>query len=370
MAYDWTKNPIVPRGDLYAWHQYDPATAADGVANDYAGANRHLTTGTNKSVLTLDVLNGQPGWYFDGTRNPMLFDGDVTFKHVFIVARADEATFGSFRGLLSDKTATTLLVGDNGTDEFFDLSAEETFDYRKSDVLFPSSGQKAPMSGAAAVIELQIPTGVTMNAIQIGDQRNLGRRWKGYFFDQLIYSQIQNELNRQRIYEYFAMRYQIWSEDINGFKIYPFASNKTRSLEQEIENYQSTPYNGDPKALVRGSVEGDYELIFALREQAEYKAAQAFFEEHRPVKKFVFRDYRFYPYESVGVRFTSPIREQGSDVTYRFNYGFSVHTTDVSVVSGGGDGGGGGGGDTDDLMLVDDDGEFLVDSDGELLIDA
>jgi hypothetical protein len=75
MAYDWTKNPIVPRGILYAWHQYDPATAADGVANDYSGNNRHLTTAVEQIGAHSDVLNGQPGWYFDGTRDPMLFNG-------------------------------------------------------------------------------------------------------------------------------------------------------------------------------------------------------------------------------------------------------------------------------------------------------
>jgi hypothetical protein len=62
------------------------------------------------------------------------------------------------------------------------------------------------------------------------------------------------------------MRYQVWSEDGHGLKIFPFASNRTRSLEQDIENYVSTPYNGDPKALVRGSVEGDYELSYLLCE--------------------------------------------------------------------------------------------------------
>jgi hypothetical protein len=365
MAYDWTKNPIVPRGNLYAWHQYDPATAADGVANDYSGNNRHLTTAVNKSVLTLDVLNGQPGWYFRRHRDPMLWNGTVSFKHVFILASADELTFGDYRGLLSDKTSIDLLVGDNGTDKFLDVSASTDFQYRKADVIFTSDSQKAPMSGVPLLIELQIPTGITMDAIQIGQQKNLaGRLWKGYFFEELIYSEIKNDCERQRIYEYFAMRYQVWSEDVNGFKIFPFASNRTRSLEQDIENYLSTPYNGDPKALARGSVEGDYELLFALREQAEYKAAQAFFEEHRPVEKFVFRDFRFYPYEPVGVRFTSPIREQGSDVTFRFNYGFSVHTADITVTTGGGGGG------TDALSLIDADGEILLDGDGETSVDS
>jgi hypothetical protein len=171
-----------------------------------------------------------------------------------------------------------------------------------------------------------------MDAIQIGKQRAFATRlWKGFWYEDLIYSEIKNDFARQRIYEYFAMRYQVWSENAAGQKIFPFASNRTRSLEQDIENYKSTPYNGDPKALVRGGVEGDYELIFGLREQAEYRAAQAFFQQHRPTTKFVFRDYRFCPVQAVRALFTSAIREQGSDVTFRFNYGFTIHTDDVTV---------------------------------------
>jgi hypothetical protein len=326
MSYDWTINPnYVPRKDLYAWHQYDPLTSADGVVNDFSGHGRHYGTAANKSVLTLDVLNGQPGWYFDGTSDPMLYDSLSTFKHIFILARADEAVFSVYRGLLSDKTATTLLVGNQATNKFLDLTGEETFDYYKSQVFYEPLSQFAPMAGNAAVIELQIPTGVTMDAIQIGKQRIFERRWKGYFFEDIIYSEIKNAAERQRIYEYFAMRYQVWSMTVDGLDLFPFAANRTRAVEIDIENYQSTPYNGQLKALVRGTDVGDYDLPYLLREQAEFDAATEFFKQHRPVTPFAIRDYRFCPAKEIPVRFTSSLREQGSDVTYRFNYTFGVH---------------------------------------------
>jgi hypothetical protein len=233
---------------------------------------------------------------------------------------------------LSDKTSITLLVGENGTDRFFDVSGSETFDYRKGELLYAHANQKAPMSGKAAVIELQIPGGVILDAIQIGKQTSFSRLWKGYFFEEICYSSILNDLGRQRIYEYFAMRYQIWSQTAAGLDVYPFAANRTRAVDDDVENYLSTPYTGDPKSLVRGSLVGAYDLPYVLREQAEFKAAKAFFKQHRPVTPFVFRDYRFYPYEEVAVRFTSSIKEQGSDVTYRFNYTFSVTELDAADV--------------------------------------
>lgn len=324
---DWTKNPIVPRGDLYAWHQYEAGVSADGVANDYSGSIRHYTTASNKSVLTLITPVGQPGWYFNGSRDPMLWNSTVMFKHVFMLVSAEEATFAGYRGLLSDTSAITLLVGNDTTDKFTDLSGSFTSEYRKSDVVFAASTQKAPMSQQAAVIELQIPAAITMNALQLGKQTNISgptRLWKGYFYDDLIYSAIKNDAERQRIYEYYAMRYQVWSKNAAGLYIYPFAANKTRSLDFDQEHFLSTPYSGDPKALVRGAFKGAYGLQYLLREQAEWDATQAFFKQHAPIAPFVIRDYRYYPYREVKVRFASSLKEQGSDVTYRFNYTFDV----------------------------------------------
>src|SRR5438477_7213818 len=129
--YDWTQNPILPRGDMAFWHQYQAGDSADGVANDYSGNNRHYSTASNKSVLIMNALNAQPGWYFNGSRNPMIYTGSVPFKHLFILASVDEASFSDFRGLFSESTGTTILVGDNGTTKFFDNSGSITITYRK-----------------------------------------------------------------------------------------------------------------------------------------------------------------------------------------------------------------------------------------------
>jgi hypothetical protein len=80
----------------------------------------------------------------------------------------------------------------------------------------------------------------------------------------------------------------------------------------------------DLKALVRGSFLSGYSLPFLLRQEEEFTAAKAFYEQHHPITPFVIRDYRFYPYQEVTVRIASPFREQGSDVSLRFNYSFDV----------------------------------------------
>jgi hypothetical protein len=77
--------------------------------------------------------------------------------------------------LLSDKTAIDAVGWRQWTESFFDLRAVKPFNYRKSDVLFPSDEPKGSDVRHSAVIELQIPTGVTMDAIQIGKKNLAGR---------------------------------------------------------------------------------------------------------------------------------------------------------------------------------------------------
>lgn len=327
---DWTKKPIVPRANLQAWHQYEAGVSANNLINDYSGNSRHLTCASSGApVMTLNVLNGEPGWNFNGSANFLNYTGTLTAAHIFILASGEDATFSTYRGLLSDSAPNSILVGDSGTDKFFDFSASFNSEYRKADVVFAANNQKAPVSNVPLLIEVRINSGLgSLDGIQIGQQVNLtARKWKGYFFEELIYSTVQSELARFRIYQYFAMRYKIWPKNAAGLNIFPFASNKTRSAERAKEHYISEPYSGAEKSLVRGSFRGKYQMPYLLREQAEFEAAQAFYEAHSPINDFVMRDYRYYPYKEVKGRFNSPLSEQGSDVTHRFNYTFDFLET-------------------------------------------
>jgi hypothetical protein len=328
--YDWTDRPIVPRGDLIAWNAYRETDATGGNAPDLSGNGRAIVAASNTPVLTMDVLNGQPGWLFNGARNPFVSAGGATIKHAFILLGFAGSSFSEFQGVLTGSTVGTPLISNNSGNKFFDASGTYPgMKYRKNSVFFASSNQVAPIDNVPALIEISSPqAGVEfgLDAIQVGKDRNFAARLlNGYWFDQILYSAVKNDAERQRAYEYFAMRYWIWPKDATDtYNVFPFAANKTRALERDKENYLSEPYEGDPKALVRGDFKNGYSLQYLLREQAEWDAAVAFFAQHRPLTPFVLRDYRYYPYREVVVRFTSSIREQGSDVSYRFNYSFDV----------------------------------------------
>lgn len=95
-------------------------------------------------------------------------------------------------------------------------------------------------------------------------------------------------------------------------------------MQRSLENYESEPYSGDPKVLVRGTAKRAFTLIFTGRSQAEYDAAETFWLTHYPRVTFTFRDYRFYPARDFSAYITSQFREQGSETSGRFNYSFDI----------------------------------------------
>lgn len=326
---DWTKKSIVPRGGLEAWLQYEPDVSGHNIIYDYSGNNRTVTCGAgNAPVLTSNVLNGQPGWYFSGTRDPLTFSGNFSTYYAFLIGSFQDPTFTEYQGFLTGLSIGDLMISNNSADLMFDQGVA-TYDYRKNDVAYADNARKAPVSASHSVMELLMPPGMTMNGISIGQDRSFtARKLKGWFFDALLYSALPTDLMRFKCLQYAAMRYQIWPRILDGTAVFPFAANKSYTREHGRETYLSEPYEGDPKALVRGNFKSGYDLSFQLREQEEFDAAKAFYQAHHPLTPFILRDYRFYPYRDTKVRFTTPIREQGSDVTYRFNYSFGVVEVD------------------------------------------
>ena len=329
MAYPWKDMNLIPMADLEAWHMYEPGVSGHNVIYDYSGKGRNITCGAgNAPVLTSDVLNGQPGWYFNGSRDPLAWSGSVTLKHVFLVISFTDATFSAHHGVLSGLTSGDILVSSNTGTLFFDLSATSC---RTRDVLYASNAHVAPISENAALVEVVFAAGVAMDGLQFGKQRDISgpaRLHKGYFFDSMCYSAVKNDQERLRIYRYAAMRYWLWQRTAAGLDVYPFPSNKARSSARDQEHYSSEPYSGDPTTLVRGSMRRAFSLPFTNRLQPEFEAAEQFHSTHRHHVDFAYRDYRFYPSRDSSVWMNSDLREQGSDVLFRFNYSFDV--TEIS----------------------------------------
>ncbi|HQU82575.1 MAG TPA: hypothetical protein PKY59_05610 [Pyrinomonadaceae bacterium] len=326
-----SKDPLVqyvPNNNLQAWF------AANKYISDGSGLtlpdlsmnSRHIAASASLPVIQNNKLNGLPALYWDGTKNPLTYTGNLSMRHLFIVCAYDGATFANYHGIISG-AAEPILEGHSGQTKFYDntYSLYGDFKFFRSFVSFPENNQQAKMSGGFAIYEIQYPVGLNLTGINIGQDRNISiGKWKGWFCEAMIYSEVLNEFLREQIYYYLALKYRVWRETSDGLKIFPFFSNKTTSMERNKTAYLSEAYNGNLKALVRGNYKRSYELPFALRPQAEFEAAEEFHAQHYPLQSFIFRDGRSYPAKNLIVRTNSSFKESGSDVTFRFNYSFGV----------------------------------------------
>ncbi len=322
---------LFPRTDLAAWHQFDAGVSGNQVIFDASGNNRHLTTAAaNSPVLITDVLAGQPVWYFNGSRTPLVFSGNLTLKHVFIVAAIEGANFSTNNGLLTAPTGAVVLVGNSAnSNSFIDLGAAMSvtdYSYRKADILFPRTNQIAPNLGKLQIIELQFPDGLPMNGIQIGQDRgDAARRLSGFVAENIMFSSVLEGCDRLDVYEYLAMRYQLWRQHPDGADYFPFAFDRTtvftKTDRAEISEAEGLRGRDRVVRYLDDAGLGSYDFRFENRAIPETDAADAFLsakrlhlpfwiedKERGRVRKIV-RDGAARPFESAGV--------------YRQNYAFT-----------------------------------------------
>lgn len=211
----WKDTKLLPTSGMIAWHQYEADVSENGICLDYSGNGYDLGAASNEPVLTADVINGQHGWYFNGSRTPLADSSSVTPKHVFILASAEDATFAAYRGLLSGQTTGDILTSNNSGAIFTDLGLGSNFVYRKNDVLYANSDLQAPVSGNFALLEVKLAAGVTLDGIQVGKQRNIAsREWKGWFVEQLLYDRILTDAECLRIRLYFNLKFALYNQSL------------------------------------------------------------------------------------------------------------------------------------------------------------
>lgn len=314
---------FITRTGLQAWHKYEAGVSANGLCNDYSGNGRHLVQASTPPVLTSDVINGQPGWLFDGSANPLQATTSFTPKHIFILASATDATFDGYRTLLGGNSGD-ILTGDVGFARFYDFGYGSNFVYRKNDVLFANASLTAPVSGAFALMEVQSPSGYALAQINVGWDvlATAGRKWKGYFIEDLMYSRVLSDAERHDVYEYIAMKYLLWKQNSSGLNIFPFQPNWGQPLSESKRVLSSSAVSGAYKARSKSTQKKGIQPSFESRIAEEYDTAVAFNDEHYPGSTFIWKDDGFSPARETEMRFLSDVQmtrsEDFNDKEYNF----------------------------------------------------
>ncbi len=248
---DWTLTGLIPTSGLLAWHLYNPTTSTGGLINDASGNSRHLVQASTPPALTLSVMNGQPGWYFNGTStNPLVSTGSVTPYSAYVLASAEGAAFTAYRGLLSGTTTANVLTSENTGTKFFSFGPD--FNYRKSDTEYADADMQAPMNNQAELIEITRSAAggfSSMDGIQVGQQlADTTRKWKGYFFEQMLYDRILTITERRKLMLYFNIKYGTWAKGVPlYFPSKDLVEGPTRSIDTGPVNnrfYEEPPDYG------------------------------------------------------------------------------------------------------------------------------
>lgn len=309
---------LISRDDLLAWHKYDAASSANGNINDASGNGRHIVQASTPPILTADAWKGRHGWVFDGAANPLQWSGSISPKHVFVIAAYEEDTFDTNRGLLSGLTSGDWLTTVNDGATFFTFGA--AYDYWKNDRSYDDDEWAAPTGLVPAVIEVTHPTGISMDGIQVGQQKaDTARKFKGIFYEQFLYEAIQPEVFRMMLFEYAAAKFKLWREDAEGRYVWPFDPDWSRQMTADKIVLNSTTVSGTIKSRAKSFAKIGVEAAFSNRSAAEYDAAYTFWDDHYPGTPFAYHDRGFDPPREMVLRFTSGLgmqQQNYNDINY------------------------------------------------------
>jgi len=326
----WELRKPFQQGNLEFWGFAD-GTDDPTTLYDISGKERDMTVESNEPELQTNIINNLPSLYFDGTNDPLKFTDNFQFKHAFMVIKIEDLEFDGDQGILSALTTNGLLTGVDDSDLFEDFSYGTNFVYGKNYVDFPNDNLKAPM-GEFAIIEIVCPGGLSLDGLQLGqDREDTGKKGKFWFNELIVFSAVKSYFTRQDIYQYFAEKYHLWKELADGTKIFPFPNDHQSPYSPLRYRIQSPPLpNGKIKTRIKGAKLQQYSLNFNTRRQGEILAIDRFETDHFN-ENFVVEHNSFYPPRRSNVNSISSIEVNPRGVNL-FDYNFTARQFELSQI--------------------------------------
>lgn len=275
-------------------------------------------------TIKTNAVNGKKSVNWDGTKNPLVFNGGVTVRCGFMVAKTVSAP-SVYGGLLTSPVNYTILVTDQGTDNFFDVGYD-WYEYRLNDRIFSpvrswANGDyvkvlTAPApAGAWGIIYFKFWNSLPVLGLQIGQQTNFtARKLNAEVALLAIYSEDLCEEKIRKMFQSLAYSYQIGIADVFPF---PGSRGDVRGFEREV----LTDSQKEPNLRVRDAAERqDFDAQFALRNITELNKVRAFRNSFYPAGSFLVRDYNCLPPEDTLARFAIPSRLELAENLNLSNY--------------------------------------------------
>lgn len=149
-----------------------------------------------------DIQNSLGVIRFDGSANPLTQADTFTFRHLFLVAKYDGATFSGTPGIVTNTAGTIGLYGVNAGTAFASVSGMGSVNWTAyvNGVSQVVTAIPAPVS-AFKLIRLSADADVSMAGLVVGRKGTAGDKWNGDFCE-LFFCGAELETNIREIEEH------------------------------------------------------------------------------------------------------------------------------------------------------------------------
>lgn len=285
---------------------------------DLSGNNRHLTASSAKPLINTGAVNSKKSVIWDGTNNPLVYTGDFTFRCGWMVVKVNGAFTGDYQGILSSPENFGILTGIGGSSVLYDF-LYDYYEYRKNDRIYPQTDAPAPVD-EWAVVYFKFWTNLTVEGIQLGQDRDFtDRKFDGEIALLALYDRDFCEEDVRKNTYSIASSYQIALPDV-----FPYQGSKDDTMT--ISKRVLTDGQDEPVVRVKRGARKIFDLHFSQRPQAEMFAAEEWWDEFYPTKRFIYRDYQTIPPVDGVYRFPEDSRfeRRGGQTIFSLNYGFQI----------------------------------------------
>lgn len=163
-------DPTFVEDYFWAWYDQDSfnyfgGTVTDKTANgNNLGINNDVDNGPTQNGIVTQTFNGTTGsGYLNTSADPVIYEA-------FFALKFNEATFATYRGILTADATTAALVGNTGDTKLVNFSFGSSYRYWKNGTELTEATQNAPMN-TFGVIHARFGNGITLTNLQIGKDR-------------------------------------------------------------------------------------------------------------------------------------------------------------------------------------------------------
>ncbi len=183
--------------------------------NDKSGNGKNGTaTGLVRPTLVSSVQNGRSIMRFDGGDDYLNINSSIAYRTVFVVAKYDSTSFGTYAGIVGDFTGTSpsnghIVNGVDATNKIASATSNYTTAYRNGTAIAGSSGHSFAPLNEFWIGAFELPSSITNTTSAIGMINGGGRYWDGDIAEVIAYSTTLTNTQRAQVENYLSVKWGI-----------------------------------------------------------------------------------------------------------------------------------------------------------------